>query len=488
MITWMQRHKKYLIITIWISTIAFVGAGFVGWGQYSYGDKAGAIAKVGDIEISMGDLQKSYSNLYTQYSRVFQGSFDEEKAKSFGLKRQALTQLTNQALILNLAKSYNLEVNDDELLEAIKQKKYFFKDGLFDKEIYKKVLSRNNMSIQEYEEDLKKELLIKKTLDLLAVKVNDNEAQIIPTIMRIADKINYKVINDSNINIDTSDKNLKPYWQTNQQNFMTPISYEVAVIKQAKVSKTYKDEKIEERYKQNKTHFKDKDGKILPLEKAKDAVIEELNTKATKDAALRTYIAYKKGKLSPEVEVVTQTISALSNPYNDEVINKISKLKQTSPFLKPVLINGEYFTFKLVKVNPAKAKSYEDAKKEVLPLYVAEQKRLKLLELAKNSVATFDGKTTDFVTNADALKLKDMPLTNANQFLIKLFSQQKKRGFIPLNDKEIVLYNILEQKLLKKDNHKKDDSIIKIKSAMFNEGLIKTLQNKYKTEIFIKGL
>ena len=66
MITWMQRHKKYLIITIWISTIAFVGAGFVGWGQYTYGDKAGAVAKVGNVEITMGELQKSYSRLYSQ--------------------------------------------------------------------------------------------------------------------------------------------------------------------------------------------------------------------------------------------------------------------------------------------------------------------------------------------------------------------------------------------------------------------------------------
>jgi len=39
MITWMQTHKKWLIITIWIATIAFVGAGFVGWGAYSYGKK-----------------------------------------------------------------------------------------------------------------------------------------------------------------------------------------------------------------------------------------------------------------------------------------------------------------------------------------------------------------------------------------------------------------------------------------------------------------
>jgi len=488
MITWMQRHKKYLIITIWISTIAFVGAGFVGWGQYSYGDKAGAVAKVGDIEISRGELQKSYSNLYAQYSQMFQGNFDEEKAKQFGLQRQALAQLTNQALVLNLAKSYNLEISDDEVLASIKTQKYFFKDGIFDKDIYKKVLSRNNMSIQEYEKDLRKQLLVQKTINLLPVKVNNNEAQIIPTIMKIADKINYKVIRDTQISVDTSDKYLKPYWEKQQQNFMNEVSYEVKVIKQEKISKTYEDTKIKERYNENKTHFKDKDGKILPLEKAKEAVIAELNTKATKDTALRTYIAYKKGKLSPNIKIFTKTISKSNNPYSKEVLDKISKLRLTSPFLKPILVNGEYFTFELVKINPTKAKTYTEAKKDVLPLYVKEQKKVKLLELAKNSLATFSGKTTGFITNSDAVKLTDMDVMNANQFLIKLFAQQEKRGYISLENGNVVLYNILEQKLLTNKNIKRDDSIIKIKSALFNEGLIKTLQNKYKTEIFIKGL
>ena len=488
MITWMQRHKKYLIITIWISTIAFVGAGFVGWGQYSYGDKAGAVAKVGDVEITMGEFQKSYSNLYSQYSQMFQGNFDEEKAKSFGLQRQALTQLVNRALILNLAKSYTLEISDDELLDGIKTQKYFFKDGVFDKEIYKKVLSRNNMSIQEYENDLRKQLLIEKVFKLLPVKTNDKEAQIIPTIMKIADKINYKVINDSKIDIDTSDKFLKPYWETKQTDFMTEVTYDVKVIKQEKVLKNYDDTKIKERYTQNKNHFKDSDGKILPLQKAKEAVIAELNAKATKDAALRSYIAYKKGKLSPDVQVISQTISVSSNPYNAEVLEKISKLTPASPYLKPLLVGENYFTFELVKINPSKVKSYEDAKDEVLPLYVAEQKKSKLLELAKSSVTTFNGKTTEFLTNSDAVKLTDMDIKDANEFLMKLFTQQQKRGFISLNNGNIVLYNILEQKLLNKDNNKKDDSMVKVKSAMFNEGLIKTLQNRYKTEIFIEGL
>ncbi|MDA3908057.1 MAG: SurA N-terminal domain-containing protein [Sulfurimonas sp.] len=488
MITWMQRHKKYLIITIWISTIAFVGAGFVGWGQYSYGDKAGAVAKVGNVEVTMGELQKTYSNLYAQYNKMFQGNFDEEKAKSFGLQSQALKQLTEQALIINLALSYDLEINDTELLNELKTQEYFFKDGAFDKEIYKQILSRNNMSIKEYETDVKKQLLIQKALKLLPVDVSKNELGIINTILNIADRINYKILSDEKINIDTSDAALKPYWESKQQEFMSEVSYEVKFVKQERVSNKYDEAKVNEHYLANKTHFKDVEGKLLPLEGARVSVINELDTKATKDAALRQYIAYKKAKLASDVEVSTAIISASNNPYNAQTLEKISKLSITSPFLKPILVNDIYYTFELTKVNPSKAKSFEEAKKDILVMFVQEQKKSKLLELAKNSVATFTGDTTDFITNADAAKLTNMDIANANEFLIALFSSQEKRGFISLKNGNVVLYNILEQKLLNKTNTNPNNPIVGLKSAMFNEGLIKNLQNKYKTEIFIEGL
>ena len=182
MITWMQRHKKYLIITIWISTIAFIGAGFVGWGQYSYGDKAGAIAKVGTIEITQGELQKTYSNLYSQYNQAFQGNFDEEKAKQFGLQKQAFEQLKQQALILNLAASYDIVVTNEEILAELKTEEYFFKDGVFNKELYKNSLASNRLSSKEYEDEIKKNLTIEKTLHLLPLQTLDSEANIFNTL------------------------------------------------------------------------------------------------------------------------------------------------------------------------------------------------------------------------------------------------------------------------------------------------------------------
>ena len=488
MITWMQRHKKYLIITIWISTIAFVGAGFVGWGQYSYGDKAGAVAKVGNVEITMGELQKSYSNLYGQYNKMFQGNFDEEKAKSFGLQAQALKQLTNQALILNLAASYDLSISDDELLTALTSQDFFFDNGVFNKEIYKQVLSRNNLSVHEYEADLKKQLLVQKTFKLLPVETSENEANILNTIMRISDKINYKVLTNNDIEVDSSDAAVKAYWETTKNNYMSEVKYEVKYIKQAKVTKEHTQEKISSHYAENKTHFKDEDGKILPLETAMEDVVAELNMKATKDLALRTYIAFKKGKLDENVLIETATISASENQFDATTLEKVSKLSKTSPYIKPVLVGEEYFTLELVQVVPSQAKSYKDAEAEVFPIYIAQTKKAKLLELANSSVDTFTGVDSEFLTVEDADKITDLEQTDANEFLIQLFSQETKRSFITLSSGKIVLFNILEQKLLANTNNNQGETIVKLKSAMFNEGLIKNLQNKYQTEIFIEGL
>ncbi|WP_226960510.1 peptidylprolyl isomerase [Sulfurimonas paralvinellae] len=484
----MQRHKKWLIITIWISTIAFIGAGFVGWGQYKYGDKASSVAKVGDVEISMSELQKAYSRLYQQYNQMLQGNFDEEKAKQFGLQKQALQQLVQQALLVNLAKSYDLMVSDIELFRVIKSQKVFYKNGAFDKETYKQVLSQNRMTPKEYEKGLRRELLIQKAVGLLPVKASPNEEKIVTTLLNIADKINYKILSEDMIHITPTDKELKNFWEGQKNNFMTDVSYEINFVKQSPVSKEYDKAAITKHYQENKTHFRDKEGKILPLENAKDAVIKELNAKASKDAALRTYIAFKKGKLDPSVKKETLTISNSNNPLGDQVLKTVTTLSATKPYAKPVLVNDTYYIIELVKTNPAMPKSYEAAKAEVLPLYLAQKRKEKLFALANSSVDTFIGQTTDFITVSSVDKINGLTKNEAGEFLQKLFTTDKKKAFITLKDGKIVLFNILEQKLLNNKNSNGSDVITRLKSTLFSEGLMKTLQNKYQTEIFIQGL
>jgi len=488
MITWMQRHKKWLIITIWISTIAFIGAGFVGWGQYSYGNKSGAVAKVGDIKISQSQLQKAYSRLYSQYSRALQGNFDEEKAKQYGLQKQALQSLLQQALILNLASSYDLVTTDAEVIKALEAQKVFQKDGIFSKELYKQVLAQNRLTPTEYEAELKKELLIEKTLKLLPIEVSKNEENILASIFKIADKINYKLLTLNDIKVDVTDKKLKTFWQKHKNDFMSEVLYRVSFVKQAPITKEYDAKKIATHYQENKMHYKSKDGKILPLDQAKEKVIAELNQKATKDQALRLYIAFKKERLKAGITPAEATISQSNNPYTPEVLEKITKHSLANPFIKPIKVGKSYYIFKLTKIIPSQVKSFDAAKKELLPLYIAEMKKEKIMQIAKNSLNNFKGKDTDFITVEANDKLAPLTKMEATDFLQKLFVSDKKRAFITLNDGNIVLYNILEQKMLSTTNTKLNGEVRKLKSAMFNQGFIKKLQQMYKTEIFIKGL
>jgi peptidyl-prolyl cis-trans isomerase D len=259
----------------------------------------------------------------------------------------------------------------------------------------------------------------------------------------------------------------------------------VSYVKQEPLHKTYDDATLQTYYTQNKTHFKEDDGKILPFEKAKEAVAKELDHKATKDQALRTYIAFKKSKL--ETQPLQAEISQSNNNFGDDAYAKVSQLSLAAPYAKPVEVKGVFYIFKLEKVVPAQAKTFAQAKAEVLPLYKEQMKQQKLLEVANNSLQTFKGEKTDFITIESTDALKNLSQQENMEFLQALFQTNKKRSFVQLKSGKIVLYSILEQKLLSKKAE--DNKVVKdMKSAIFNEGLLKTLQTKYPTEIFIKGL
>ncbi|MDD5052632.1 MAG: SurA N-terminal domain-containing protein [Sulfuricurvum sp.] len=488
MITWMQRHRKYLVITIWVSTIAFIGAGFVGWGQYSYGNKAGAVAKVGDVSITSGELQRSYTNLFNQYNQLFQGKFDEKQAKQFGLQRQALHQLVNQALVLNLAHSYGLIVTDEELLSLIKSQPVFAKDGAFDKSVYQNVLSQNRMTIKEYEEGMKKELLIQKTLYLLSSGSTPIEEKSLASAMGISDKISYKLLTPNMISLTPNETELKAFWEKNKQEFKTEPSYTISYIKQSPVSLTPSDKEISDYYDSNRQLLKDPAGKVLELSQAHSAIIQSLNDKSTEKEALRLYIDYKKGTLKSDIPIEKKTFVASASPFTPELTKEITALSSDKPFLKPRKVGNEYFIVKLETFNPSAIKTYEEAKTNVSALYSIEAKKSKLQELAQNSYKNFSGTISDYLTRNDGAKIAPLSTPEGNEFLSKLFDSKQKQGYITLESGNVIIYNVLEQKLLQNKTAADETTVAKLKGSLLDEGLMKALENKYPVEIYVEGI
>lgn len=489
MITWMQRHRKYLVITIWISTIAFIGAGFVGWGQYSYGEKSGAVAKVGDISISGRELQNAYSQLFNRYSQMLQGRFDQEQAKKFGLDKQALRQLVNEALLLNLANSYNLEVSDKELANALQKQEAFHENGLFSKTLYQKVLKQNRLTPGEYEDDLRKSMLIRKVLSLFPIEAAELEKRAIDTASGIADRIEYKVLSGASVSLDTSDAALKTYWETKKEHYLTTRAFRIAYIEQPVIDADASDAERQAYFESHKYDFTGPDGKLLNYATAKTAVTEALNDKATNKAALKTYIAFKKEKLPAEIEIKTATVSEDRPLFSPETMQALAAAGTEKPYLKPKKEKNGYVIIKLVESIAPEPKSFAAAKEALISDYRRDMRAEALNKMATESLETFKGKTTDAYLKRDAESGFDGLDSEETQALLEaVFTSDKARGFSSLPTGKVVLYNIVDQKLETADDPQAGNIITQTKIALFNMGLLQSLGTRYETKVFIEGI
>ncbi|MCL4431727.1 MAG: SurA N-terminal domain-containing protein [Epsilonproteobacteria bacterium] len=444
MITWMQHHRKYLVVTIWISTIAFIGAGFVGWGQYSYGDKASAVAQVGDVSITAEELQRTYSNLFNQYNQLFQGKLDEKQAQQFGLQRQALKTLVDQALIINLAQSYRITVSDQELFNLIKNQQAFHKGGSFDKEMYAAVLGQNHLTIKEYEEAMRKELLIQKTLYLFTPVARTLETNTIASAQGVADKIEYKLLTPDAVTIASDEAGVKAYWEKHQNEFKKEASYDLSII--------------------------------------------HMGPEATQNDALRRYIDFKKGTIDPSVNITKTNVSTQNNLFTPEVFKEITELTTQKPFLKPRKVGNEFVILKLDAFNPAARKTYEEAKAEANSGYVNEMKKSKLQALAQNSYKTFSGNVSDFIMHTQTTPLSGLTAAESAEFIEKLFATKQKQGFLTLKSGNVILYNVLEQKLLQDKAVAEENTAMKLKGNLLNQKLMKMLESKYPVKIYAEGI
>ena len=174
--------------------------------------------------------------------------------------------------------------------------------------------------------------------------------------------------------------------------------------------------------------------------------------------------------------------------FNQETLKELATLTQQKAYMKPKLINNEFVIIKLNKIIPSVQKSFDAAKPQVTALFMATAREDALLKVAQSSVTTFSGTNTDFITVKDTKGMSGLNAQEEAEFLGKLFSANKKRGFVTLANKKIVLFNILEQKLLNDSKDNVNSLVLKFKTDLLNENLLKMLKKQYKTEIFVEGL
>lgn len=483
MIEWMQRHRKYLVVTIWISTIAFVGAGFVGWGAYSFSkDRASSVAKVGKRNISIREFQLTYSNVYNYYRNLFNGSLTQEQADKMGFKEKVMQQLIQKELLLNYADDLGLKALDNDIKSELVRDDSFKKDGVFDIELYRQILKSRGLTPKEYEASLKKEILLNKVQKLLSITPNQDTINLFASSTLMEDKVKLKTISVQPKEIEVNDKLLEEFWKPIKDKFLTKKTYEIATYYLDSDKAEANSTELQTHYEEKKHNFLDSDGKIKNFEDAQEDVKKSLALSKTKKEALKAYLSIKKGKMD------------LKDRMNiDDEDSRFVSLKDASinDTLKPIRYENGYLVVKLLKIDEPKTMSFEEAKPQVKSEYIDSKMAQMLEERAKAGLKNFQGTDIGFVSIDSNKTIPSLTQSESKAFLNQLFTNNNKKSYVILGNKA-VLYDILEQKLLSNVKLQQyNEQLTKMAKDFENDqiqkSLLDELRKRYSIEQYYKG-
>ncbi|HHD81706.1 MAG TPA: peptidylprolyl isomerase [Campylobacterales bacterium] len=485
MITWMQHHKKYLVVTIWVATIAFIGAGFVGWGAYDFNsDRASSVAKVGDRKITVQEYQLAYANFYNFYNNTLGGQLTQEKADKMGLEKMVMQNIINETLLLNYADEIGLRVEPEEVKQTLINDDAFKLNGVFDKETYYRVIKQAKLSAKDYENGLKKQLLLAKIQNVLKLKPTKKEEELFVASMFMEDKLSVDLLYLDQGEAKVTEDEIKKYWEEHKTDYLTEKSYDLSTI-EIKTSNTIIDaDKLKSFYEEKRHNYKNSEGKILSFEDAKADVEKDFRLKAAKREALETYLLFKKSQMNA---------TGTKNVKVGDTSFPVEKLKtaDVGDVLKPIEYGDGYIVVKVKSINNPQPKAYVDAKAQILAQLQINKKEETLKKKAEARLGLFRGQNVGYVSRDMQTAIAGLTKEETLEFVNYVFDNNNNRGFKIIGDKA-VLYQIMEQKLLSKDKLTKyaqlvNQNISQMKQAEVSQNLLKELRDRYDIEQYYKG-
>ena len=212
-----QRHKRLAAIIIAVASLSFLFWMFsVADIQQMFGLKRCA-AEVNGECITLREFR--YELL--RYSDLL------EKEDLRGVvKRQVLYSLISREVLYQKAIELGIRASDTEVAEAIKRDPNFSRDGKFDIGMYKEALERVGLTPSEYESYLKKQLTVRRLINLISklVYLTDREREFQERILSTRFEGKVYLISPKSVSLDykPSAEDLERYYRENKEKFLTP--------------------------------------------------------------------------------------------------------------------------------------------------------------------------------------------------------------------------------------------------------------------------
>ncbi|MFL5332584.1 MAG: SurA N-terminal domain-containing protein, partial [Geminicoccaceae bacterium] len=192
----MRRHRGWLK---WIMGFVAVAMAmfFVPWRQKGTVQLNEAVAKVNGQAITAAEFRRELNQRLQMFQQQGGGSLPPETLKQLGFDRQVLTQLIDKRAIEAEAKRRGLTVTDTEVIEAIQHFPFFRDNGQFVGSARYKALLRSQrppMREEEFEREIRNELLGQKLQDAVTSWVTVSEGETDAEYRRRNEKVKLEVV------------------------------------------------------------------------------------------------------------------------------------------------------------------------------------------------------------------------------------------------------------------------------------------------------
>ena len=257
-------HGKVFKILFWIIILSFIYAGV---GNYLIPRLDNSPAKIGDYKIGVeqwnGQYQDQTRQLQRQYGAAVSKLFENpEYVKAMRL--QVLERIIDNVALSTVTLDQGIRVGDEQVKDAIRKEKAFFKDGKFNNDLFVASVKNMGSSPDHFAEQIRASLV----QDTLANPIILSQAQAFPyEVEELAKLLTQERVVDTYTadtkaiakDITVSDDEAKAYYDKNHDTFMKPsqvqFSYILLSAKDLEKNVEVTDEALDEYYNLNSTDF-----------------------------------------------------------------------------------------------------------------------------------------------------------------------------------------------------------------------------------------
>ncbi len=177
----MRNHRRLLQIGLLAVIAAFVLTSVVVLGTNTRGGGVArdGVATVNGETIPVERYHRRYQSYVDSYTQIYRDRFSPEMAERMGLAQQVVSDLVQEALVVQRARAEGLEVTDAELNAQIQAIPAFQEGGRFAMKRYQEFLKRRGLDATAFETDVRRELTRMKaeTTVRAGVRVLDTEVE-----------------------------------------------------------------------------------------------------------------------------------------------------------------------------------------------------------------------------------------------------------------------------------------------------------------------